>query len=262
MKALLLQSLIVSALALTLSGCEKNAESMQTSSVKKAGGSHEVVYPHVGTYVSNRILGNGKLPRAVLSKGHDYPGIKVTLIDTVCQNYLQQTKKLDFSYLKEGEVISIVKNNDLIIDADPEFHVAGFTRFSYGPSGWFAHWNYSPYTESEYPDVLFSSYLDDGYVFGKSSMCMVLSRYVKTFGFEIAPNLSREDIKVSVTYNGGSSNNDKTYFRVDQTISSPSGARLIAVTSEKPFDFISIDVKDPKPQVGFAIANIRYQLAD
>jgi hypothetical protein len=73
-------------------------------------------------------------------------------------------------------------------------------------------------------------------------------------------NQSRENVKVTVTFDGGSSAHDRPSFYIVQTVRSPSGARLIAVKSDKPFDYISIEANDLTPHAGFAIANIRYWL--
>jgi hypothetical protein len=262
MKVFQLQSLFIVAIVMTLSACEKNAENIKNLSVNKAATTSRVVYPLVGTEISGNILPKRKLPRAVLSKAYDYPNIKVCLIDTVCPSYLQETKKLDFSYLEVGAITSNFGNDDIVIEVDPEYRTNAVAKLSNGPNGWWTHWNYSPYTESEHPIVLFSRYVQGPEVNGMSSLELGLTKFVKTFGFEIAPNATGMDIEVSVTYNGGFSYRDAPYFYVDQIISSPSGARLIAVKSEEPFDYILIDVKDPDPQKGFAIANIRYQLAD
>jgi len=85
---------------------------------------------------------------------------------------------------------------------------------------------------------------------------------VTTFGFEIAPNTIGKVQKVVVTYNNALGYRGQTMFLVEQTISSPSGARLIAAKSSIPFTYVRIDLPDQKySSEGFAIANIRYELA-
>ena len=92
-------------------------------------------------------------------------------------------------------------------------------------------------------------------------MSIALRHEVRTFGFEIAPNATGKDIEVVVTYkNIGADYRWPALFEVHQTISSPSGARLIAVTSNVAFGYIEIAISGAEVNVrneGFAIANIR-----
>jgi hypothetical protein len=196
-------------------------------------------------------------------KGMYYPDVKVKLVDTVCADYLRQTKKLDFSYLKDGDVVGTVRNNDLVLTVDPEFNGSGFQKLSHGTNGWWTHWNYLPYTEYEHPIVLFPLARPVTKVIPETYIAFSFNKRVKAFGFEIAPNAIGKDFEVSVAYHESPTYRDPGIFFVEQTISSPSGARLIAVESDVPIVFIEITVRvDALENVGFAIANLRYALAD
>ncbi|MGN7203056.1 hypothetical protein ACTHQF_02190 [Pedobacter sp. SAFR-022] len=263
MKSFYLKALWAAALAVTLSACEKKAENFEKSSEQVAAATSELVYPVPSTELPDNILPERKLPRAVLTKGYMYKNIKVKLIDTVCAEYIQGTKKLGFSNLTERVFYNRFGSAELKFIVDHEFNNRGFARLTPGANGWWTHWNYSPYTESEYPEVLFARNRWGGEVRGENGITLLLNKRVTTFGFEIAPNVTGKDFRVSVTYPSGSTYRAPTLFSVSQTISSPSGARLIAVKSEVPFDYVMIDVEGMTfREAGFAIANIRYALAE
>jgi hypothetical protein len=263
MKAFRLPLLFLTTLVITLSACEKNAENIKDVSEVRVATTSKVVYPLVGTDMSDSILPMRKLPKAILYKGYSYPHINVQQIDTVCEDYLQKTKKLDLSYLADGAVNHIIGKDDLTLYVDPDFVQGAFRKLSSGPKGWWTHWNYSPYAESENPIVLFAVDHRYGTKNPVNGMGISLGRAVTSFGFEIAPNSTGKDVKVLVTYNNYGGYRGQTMFAVEQTISSPSGARLIALKSNMPFTYVGIQLQDQKyPAEGFAIANIRYQLAD
>jgi hypothetical protein len=260
-----LESLLVAALALTLSACEKNVENLKSVSEVKAAAIPEVVYPLVGTDTSNHIFPPRKLPNAVLeygTLGEEYPNLKVKVIDTICADYLKKTVKFDLSTLADGGVTNLIRVKGNAIDTDPDFREGVFKKLSHGLNGWWTHWNYSPYTESENPIVLYPiSRLSTEVLYPLNTMSIALRHEVRTFGFEIAPNATGKDIEVAVTYkNSGADYRWPPLFEVHQTISSPSGARLIAVTSNVAFGYIEIAISGAEVNVrnkGFAIANIR-----
>lgn len=268
MKRFCLKSLLVATLALTVSACEKNVENLKNVSEVKAAASSDVVYPLVGTDTSNHILPPRKLPNALLeygTLGEEYPYLKVQVIDTVCADYLNKTVKFDLSTLAEGNVTNLIRVKGNAIDTDPDFREGVFKKLSHGPNGWWTHWNFSPYTESENPMVLYPiSRFSTDELYPLNTMSIALRHEVRTFGFEIAPNATGKDIEVVVTYkNFGADYRWQPLFKVRQTISSPSGARLIAVTSNVAFGYIEIAIGGAEVNVrdkGFAIANIR--LAD
>ena len=132
---------------------------------------------------------------------------------------------------------------------------------SNGPKGWWTHWNYSPYTESEYPVVLFAKDRNGNTV---DAIDLSFLQSLKMFGFEIAPNTTGRDVKIIVEFKESSTYRSPTMFEVEQTISSPSGARLIAVKSDRSFEMASVKIvydRDVK-STGLAITNIRYGIAN
>jgi len=257
MKALHLKTLVAVALAVTLSSCEKKAEEIYTMSDMAPAKTAAAVYPLIGADLSNNILPKRELPRAVLSRDSWQPKFKVKLIDTVCAEYLDITKNLDFSGLKEGKYVTRFGNSDLTIDTEPDFTRTGLIRLSSGAKGWWTHWNYSPYTQSEYPEVLLAQDRSGRTI---NAINLAFTRSIKVFGFEIAPNMLGKDVKIIVEYKDFTSYRSPTLFKVEQTISSPSGARLIAVKSDVPFAMVMITVAPGQgiTDSGLAITNIRY----
>lgn len=261
MKVSYLKSLFVAALAVTISSCEKKSENIESPSDKITSSITNVVYPLNGNDMSTNILPKREnLPNAVLTKDYIYRKNKVKLIDLVCEEYLDGTKKLDLSKLKEGEFSKRIRTKDLTLNFSAEVGTGGegFLKLSQGPNSWWTHWNYSPYTESEYPTVLFAANKNGS---ANSVIDLTFDRKLKTFGFEVAPNGLGEEFGVWVQYQEESWYRQPNMMEVEQTVSSPSGARLIAVKSEKPFQRVVIQVMDTKGKVGLAIANIRYALA-
>jgi hypothetical protein len=261
MKAFRLSSLVVAGLALTISACEKNTDNLKdVSEVKAAANSAQIVYPLVGTDTSNHILPRRKLPKAVLTtyKNDDFD-FKVQVFDTVCAEYLNGTEKFDLSYLREGYITTRITKTGNIITTDPDFSSGRFKKLSHGSKGWWTHWNYSPYTESESPDVLFALNRNGAELFPLNTMSIRLWNRVKTFGFEIAPNTTGKDMELVVSYQFDGSYRHPDAFVLRQTISSPSGARLIAVKCDNAFTYINISVRGDEAyrDKGFAIANIR-----
>lgn len=260
MKALYLKSLVAAALAVTLSSCEKKAENIENLSQLKTQVSG-IVYPVEGVDQSTNILPKRKLPRAVLTKGYDiHKGVKAKLIDTVCEEYINSTSPLDISNLKEGINIKKFSNEEFGIVTNREGGSFGFAKLKAGPKGWWTHWNYSPYTASAYPDVLYAQ-TSGGYASG--NIYLYLSKPVTSFGFEIAPNTVGKDVNIVTEYKEEPFYRDPIMFMVEQTISSPSGARLIAVKSDRPFQLVIVRL-NPDPEIkttGLAITNIRYALA-
>lgn len=253
MKVLRLKFLLFCVLASALSGCEKSSEAEQPADAK-ATPRMEQVYPAVGTDLPNSILPKEKLPRAVLIKGFRYTDRKFKLIDTICEEYLSGTKLFDFSYLTAGVFTNQIENEELTIQTDLEFGGdEGFIKLNAGPNGWWTHWNYSPYTQYEYPSVLLSRGKGD---YDVRSIYLSFSKNLTSLGFEVAPNITGKNLKVHVQYMSWTYR-DPSLCEIDQIISSPSGARLIAMKSEVPFNYAIIQVEDGS----FAISNLRYTLA-
>ncbi len=251
MKAFYRTSLFAAVLAATLSSCEKKIEGLDKQSAKTTAIVSEKVYPLNGNDTSLGILPGRDLPNAVLT---NYNNFKVKVIDSVCDEYIKGTTKLDLSKIKDNAFGFDIKDKKITVSS-----ITGFRKLGSGQKGWWTHWNYSPYTESEYPAVLFSEQ-ETGYV--ANFFELIFSKKVTTFGFEAAPNATGVNLKVSVGYQAEITRDEDELFSVDQTVSSPSGARLIAVKSEKPFQKVTIYLENYKPELqGLAISNIRYTLA-
>ena len=251
MKTFYRTTLVAALFAATLSSCEKKSVELEKLSDKKTGIISEKVFPLDGNEMSTNILQRRDLPASKLT---NHSGVKVKVIDSVCEEYVKGTTKLEFSKLKDGEFTYDIKDKKLTVSS-----TTGFRKLNNGPKGWWTHWNYSPYTESEYPNVLFSQG-EKGYI--SNVLVLNLSKKVTTFGFEVAPNATGINLNVSVAYQEEDSRVEDELFSVDQKISSPSGARLIAVKSETPFQKVTIYLENYKPELqGLAISNVRYALA-
>jgi len=249
MKSFYRTTLFAAVLAATLSSCEKKVAELEKSSDKLTRTVAEKVFPLAGGEMSTNILPKRALPASVLT---NFKNVKVKVIDSVCEEYVKGSTKLDLSKLKD-EFGYDIKDKRITVSS-----TTGFKKLNNGPKGWWTHWNYSPYTESEYPNVLFSEN-EEGYV--SNFLILTFSKKVTTFGFEIAPNATGADLNVSVAYQAEDSRVEDELFSVDQKVSSPSGARLIAVKSQTPFQKVTIYLEDYKELKGLAISNIRYALA-
>jgi hypothetical protein len=126
-----------------------------------------------------------------------------------------------------------------------------------GPEGWNSEWGKAPQVESSSPEVLYVKY--QSYLV----MTIYLSKPCTEFGLEIAPDHRNFDHLVNVDFGlyfyGGTGGN------VWMNTKSPSGARLVALKSKRPFTTVSIwqnDGLNDTPARAFAIANIRYKLAE
>jgi hypothetical protein len=259
MKAIYLKSLFAAALAVTLSSCEKKAENFEKLSEKSTASISEVVYPLNGNEMPVGILPKAEnLPKTILIKDYEnYPNVKAKVFDQVCEEYLKGTKKMDLSKLKDCDFLGKFGNEEFSIVTTQRIKKQGVRKLDNGPNGWWAHWNYSPYTESEYPTVLFAV------MFGSASNSLdfTFSKKVSTFGFEVAPNTIGGTFKVTVRYQEESWYHQPEIINLVQTVSSPSGARLIALKSDIPFQRVTIDLESTLHSEGVAIANIRYKLA-
>jgi len=251
MKLLYRTTLLAALCTAMFASCEKQTTDLDKSETKKTGILTEKVFPLDGNEMSTNILPKKDLPAAVLT---NFYNVKVKVIDTVCDEYLKETRKFDLSKLKDGEFVYDIQDKKVTLSS-----TMGFKKLNNGPKGWWTHWNYSPYTETEYPNVLFAQ-SEEGFV--SNVMILNLDKKVTTFGFELAPNATGLDLNVNVSYQKEDSKFENELFSVNQKVSSPSGARLIAVKSETPFKKITIVLENYKPELpGLAISNIRYTLA-
>ena len=172
---------------------------------------------------------------------------------TPTTEYINETCKFDFSHLPTGTTYTQVNNKNL----NMAFIGSTVMRMKpiMDPFGWPAHWGYSPNVENEVPEVLFSS--------NSEIVLLVLSKPVTEFGFEIAPNQQNTDFIFSASV--GNYRYDDSKGHPSVTVKTPSGAKLLAVKSTKPFTVLTINqvrTSSADPHAGgFAMANIRYKLA-
>jgi hypothetical protein len=166
----------------------------------------------------------------------------------------------DLAYRNSTTLIGLEKVADFSIincTADSKLKITfidSVQKMSGYPNGWTALWNSKPNVEDETPPVLYTRQ--------RNRLTIMLSKYVTTFGFELAPNLY-ETFPFSVGFYDSQQN--PPVASLQQTASTPSGAKLFAVCSPKPFNVIEIsfsgnDETENHPY-GFALANIRYKLA-
>jgi hypothetical protein len=261
MKKYYLNFLLASALTLSFSACQKDAEKPITKSEKKIAAVSNVVFPLDANEMSTNILPKkNKLPDAALELIQIDEDASVKVINEVCDEYVKQTKKLDISKVEEGVFGKQIVNDDFTVFFSRRFGSSGegFLKLNNGPKGWWTHWNYMPYTESEYPNVLFAS---DASGRPLNEFDLAFDEDLTMFGFEVAPNATGKDIKIYLTFHQFEEYRDPPLFFVYQTVSSPSGARLIAVKSDAPFRRVTMGVSTQDIEPGIAIANIRYKLA-
>jgi hypothetical protein len=170
---------------------------------------------------------------------------EITILDL---DYVKSTKLIDISKLPLNTVYDSIGDKNLQLK-----FVGGLLKMAGYPNGWTAHWNVLPFTECEDPPVLYTQQ--------QNHITIFLSKYCERFGFELAPNLTR-----TFEFSAGfyTSQENSPVANVTQMVTTPSGARLFAVESKKPFNVIEIQftgsgIGQDHPY-GFAIANIRYKL--
>jgi len=261
MKALYLKTLWAAALTVTFSACQKDAENLMAHAEKKIASVSKVVYPLDGNEMSTSILPKkDNLPDAILERFQIDEFAKFKVISQICDEYISGTRKLDISKVEEGVFGKKIVNEDFTVFFSQQFATMGdgFVKLNHEPKGWWTHWNYSPYTESEYPQVMLA--VDE---YGRYLNDFVLSfdKDVTMFGFEVSPNTTSKDMTVSISYHQINDYRNPALAFVKQTVSSPSGARLIAVKSETPIRMVQIGLQSDDVGGGVAIANIRYALA-
>jgi hypothetical protein len=247
------------AFLLIFSGCAKNEESL---SVPITSASDDYVTidnqptPKPGVEPSD--------PVPAPAEATDQPEIHKSFvaIENPTKAYLSETCLFDISKMELGALYHQVNNKNINIGFFWLF--GGATRVqrfhnSATPSwGWDTHWGYSPYVESERPDVLFSE--DDQY------LVLAFSKPCIEFGVEVSPNIHYAAQLFNANF--GDFIFDSSSGHVSQRLKTPSGARLFAVKSTKPFSVVAISfafehgspdfISTPS---GYAIANIRYKLA-
>ncbi|WP_069660181.1 hypothetical protein [Arcticibacter eurypsychrophilus] len=184
------------------------------------------------------------------------------LIPVPSAKYIKETHLLDISKLTPGSFYHQIGTQD--------FYLSLFSRFDEKLSfqklkgtastyGWNCKWNRLPFVEKEHPDVLFNPD-------SRGEFLIVLSKPCTAFGFELAPNIKDKNTNFIGFYGNG--NWDYSSGKISAlTTFSPSGARLFAIKSARPFTTVTLhwaeyaNAENYTPG-GSAIANIRYKLAE
>jgi hypothetical protein len=180
------------------------------------------------------------------------------IYETPTQNYKDSTSSFDVSQLETHKTYHKIQNEKLSIAFfDTDGTPARVLKLNPGAEGWNANWGNMPYVESINPEVL--------YIKVKAYLVTTihLSKPVTEFGLEIAPDHQNFDHLLNVDF--GSWHYGATAGIVWSRTKSPSGARLFAIKSCRPFTTVFIwqyDGSDEVPARAFAIANIRYKLAE
>lgn len=173
---------------------------------------------------------------------------RVTQILTPDDAYVNSTRLMDLSVLTSHYVTGSVEDKRLKLTfTDSVMMMPGY------PNGWTALWNSKPFVEQDAPDVLYTQQ--------RNRLTIQLSKYVETFGFELAPNLY-DAYEFTVGFYDSKEN--PPVATLTQSAATPMGAKLFAVKSKRPFNVIEIsfngDNDSANQPYGFAIANIRYIL--
>lgn len=172
--------------------------------------------------------------------------------------YKKETCLFDISHLEAGKAYRQVDNKNLNIaffDPSRDLYLTKLKATTAPDIGWTAAWGTVPSVESTNPDVLYVNSDDEFYI--------LLSKPVTEFGFELAPNNQDKEFRYGVYF--GNTQFDNTRGYIEESVKTPSGARLFAVKSTKPFNTVTIFYSKTTGtdfgSQGAAIANIRYKLA-
>lgn len=255
------------AICMMLNSCAKNEES-----ISKMEATDTMVYTNPSQPGSKPgVEPPDPIP---LPATHPDVGGPVDTLYDVIQNptaaYIKETCLFDISKMEAGSYYHQVNNKDINIGFFGIENVrigdairSGAIRFTNIPGssfGWHELWNYPPYVERERPEVLFSSAS-----YGGGFLVLAFSKPCIEFGFELSPNLQGLEHLYDVYF--GNFVFDGSAGHAAQMIKTPSGARLFAVKSTKPFSVVTIayDLSSyldyPLVPLGLALANIRYKLA-
>lgn len=162
-----------------------------------------------------------------------------TVIDLPSTGYLAATKKLDFSSMATGTIVSGLSDGTNEVLFDTTLTVA------FVPSGGWMTWSAPPYSEEASPAVLKTGLTD--------TLDMRLGRPVSEFGFELEPNSGVETVTVTFrVWMGGA-----VVSTITKTLNWASGARLCAIISDVPFSRVQVISTATD---GFAVAQLRYAL--
>ncbi len=180
------------------------------------------------------------------------------IYETPTQNYKDSTSTFNISQLETHKTYHKIQNEKLSLAFfDTDGTPARVLKLNSGEKGWNANWGDIPKVESTNPEVL--------YIKVKAYLVTTiqLSKPCTEFGLEIAPDHQNFDHLLNVDF--GSWHYGATDGIVWSRTRSPSGARLFAIKSCRPFTTVSIWQYDGPHEVSaraFAIANIRYRLAE
>lgn len=170
-------------------------------------------------------------------------------IDTICSKYIKYTMKVD-TFGVDPETWS----NQLgyFYTLELSWGETGFFARLPQQGTWFSNWNDPPYVETKNPTVYLPQF---------TQQTIALSKLCYVFGFELSANQSTDNNKpvtIRVTYATGDNPGDVIGY-VENTVSSPGGARLFAVESEIPFNRVTIDYSPTTENTGqVAMAKFRY----
>lgn len=245
MKKLLIKSVALLGIFAIMSSCSKNEQSStpeNATEMKK----YQLSVPledgrkFIETIVHTTVQMNTQ--QAPVSSGFSQ-------IQVPDDAYRNTTTLMTIKNSTDFSIINCIADNSLKVTfTDSVRRMPGY------PTGWTAVWNNKPNVESETPAVLYTRQ--------QNRLTLQLSKYVTTFGFELAPNLY-DAYPFTVGFYDSKENPQVAYLQ--EVASTPGGAKLFAVSSEKAFNVVEIafagDGESPNNPYGFAIANIRYKLA-
>jgi hypothetical protein len=205
---------------------------------------HEQILQHDEKAASSLALNKYTPALVVNNKGKYFKAI-----DTICSTYIKYTLQVeDFNAEPEtwagdyGYFTSLVTT----------WGDTGFFLRLPEPGTWFSNWNSPPYVETKNPTVLLPEVIHQ---------TLALSEKCYVFGFELSANQSavnNKPVTYRVTYAVGDQPGDVIGY-IENSVSSPGGARLFAVESEIPFNRVTIDYSPNTENTGQdAIANFRY----
>jgi hypothetical protein len=241
-----LKYVLISAVAMLAASCTKNEVSLVPEVIKE-----------MKEYKLSVPLADG---RKVISLGSPLSTRQMNTPQNPFLNPFKQIQVPDSAYVCGTTIFKLQKKADFSIincvaDESLKLTFVDSVRQMPGyPAGWTALWSIKPNVEDESPTVLYTRQ--------QNHLTILLSKYVTAFGFELAPNLYNT-YRFSVGFYDSREN--APVASLEQEATTPSGAKLFAVHSPRPFNVIEISFSgneetEDHPH-GFAIASIRYRLA-
>lgn len=184
-------------------------------------------------------------PLVVNTKGKYFKAI-----DTICSTYINYVSQVDlFGVDPETFAHQIGYFPRIVVRWEGDY---GFYLRLPEPGTWFANWNSPPYVETKNPTVILPELVHQ---------TLILSKDCYVFGFELSAkqsSVNNKPVTYRITYAVGDQPGDVIGY-IENTVSSPGGARLFAVKSEIPFNRVTIDYSPNTENKGqVAMANFRY----